>query len=198
MATSPKTTPAKKSTKPAAVKKASAPKTQPVVEPFEAAIKTNTETATKIVKTSTNVAKQNVEKAADASKEQIATAAKVSADTFKGYEDMIALSKENVEAMVQSNGIFSKGVQEINEKILKLVQSNMAQTVDYTQKIISCTSIEAVVALQQEIATVQYSKTVEESKLLSEMTVKLAEKAAKPISDRVNVTIETLSKPIAA
>lgn len=198
MATSPKTTPAKKSTKPAAAKKTPAPKTQPVVEPIEAAIKSNTETAKKIVKTSTDVAKQNVEKAADASKEQIATSAKVSADTFKGYEDMIALSKENIGAIVQSNSIYTKGFQEINETILKLVQSNVAQSVDYTHKIMSCTSIEAVVALQQEIATVQYTKTVEESKLLSEMTVKLAEKAAKPISERVNVTIETLSKPIAA
>ena len=169
----------------------------------------NIETVTKIVETGTEVAKSSVEKVAEASQEQIATAAKVSeqqtttaakvsAETFKGYEDIIALSKENIEAFVKSNAIYSKGVQEINETVLKLMQDNVAQTVDYSQKILSCTSVEDVVALQQEMATVQYTKTVEESKLLSEMTVALAEKASKPISERVNVTIETLSKPIAA
>lgn len=222
MTTPAKETPAKlsatkKSTKTAPVRKATAtkskpaaaPKTKAVVEPIDAAIEANTETVTKIVDTGTEVAKQSVEKAAEASQEQIATAAKVSqeqittaakvsADTFKGYEDFIALSKENIEAFVKSNAIYSKGVQEINETMLKLVQDNVAQSVDYTQKILGCTSIEDVFALQQEMATVQYSKTVEESKLLSEMTVALAEKASKPISDRVNVTIETLSKPIAA
>lgn len=189
--------------------KAPAADIKAVVEPINAAIKSNAETVTKIVEANTEVAKQSVEKTTEASQEQvatvakahqeqIATAAKVSADTFKGYEDIIAMSKDNIEAMVQSNDIYSKGIQQINETILKLVQDNVAQTVDYTQKIMTCTSIEDVVALQQEIASAQYNKTVEETKLLSEMTVKLAEKASKPISDRVNVTIETLTKPIAA
>jgi len=212
-----KTTVAKTDSKVAPAKKApvaktkpvAAPKTKPVAEPIEAAIEANTETVTKIVETGTEVAKQSVEKAAEASQEQIATAAKVSqeqittaakvsADTFKGYEDFIALSKENIEAFVQTNAIYSKGVQEINETVLMLVQGNVAQTVDYTQKILSCAAIDEVFSVQQEMATVQYSKTVEDSKLISEMTVALAEKASKPISERVNVTIETLTKPIAA
>lgn len=198
MTTPTKNTPTKKTTKPSAAKKAPAAKTKPIVEPIEAAIESNTETVTKIAETSSKVAKQSVEKSADVSQEQIATAAKLSAETFKGYEDIIAMSKENIEALMQSNGIYSKGVQEINEKILRLVQGNVSQTVDFTKKIMTCTSIENVVALHQEIASAQYSKTIEESRLLSEMTVKLAEKASKPISDRVNVTIETLTKPIAA
>ena len=208
---------ANKTTKAAPAKKApvaktkpiSAPKTKPVSEPIDAAIEANTETVTKIVETGTEVAKQSVEKAAEASREQVATAAKVSqeqittaakvsADTFKDYEDIIALSKENIEAFVQSNAIYSKGVQEINETLLKLVQDNFSQSVNFTQKIMVCTSAEEVIALQHEMASVQYTKTVEESKMLSEMTVALAEKASKPISERVNVTIETLTKPIAA
>ena len=199
MTTPAKATPAKKTTKPTATpKKATAAKAAPVVEPIEVAIETNTETVSKIVKSSSEVAKQSVEKAAGVNQEQIAVAAKVSADAFKGYEDIIAVSKENIEAFVQSNGIVSKGVQQINETILKLVQDNITQSVDLTQKIMTCTSIEDIVALQQEAASANYTKTVQESRLLSEMTVQLAEKASKPISDRVNVTIETLTKPIAA
>ena len=213
MTTQTKATPAKKITKTASEKpiakesvatkptvetKAPTPKAQPVVEPTKSLIDTNAKTATKSVEASAKVAKKSVKKTTDASKEQIASSAKVGAETFKSYEDMIALSKENIEAIVQSNGIYSKGFQQINETFLKLVQDNVAQTVDYTKKIMTCTSIEDAVALQQELATAQYSKAVEESQLLSDMTVKLAEKASKPISDRVNVTIETLTKPIAA
>lgn len=193
MTTTAKTTPAKKTTK-----KTPTPSKPSVSKTAEATVEVNTETAAKVVETTAEVAKQGVDKAAASSKEQLETVAKVSAETFKGYEDMVSLSKDNIEAFVKSNEIVAKGVQEINETILQLVQNNVSQGVDYTQKIMSCTSVEEVIALQQEIAVANYSKSVEESRLLSDMTIKLAETASKPISDRVNVTIETLSKPIAA
>lgn len=179
-------------------KKTTAPAKPSVSKSAEATVEVNTETATKVVETTAEATKQNVDKAAASSKEQLENVAKVSAETFKGYEDMVSLSKDNIDAFVKSNEIVAKGVQQINETILQLVQNNVSQTVDYTQKIMTCTTIDEVIALQQEIAVANYSKSVEETRMLSDMTIKLAESASKPISDRVNVTIETLSKPIAA
>lgn len=193
MATTTKTSATKKP-----AKKASPAAKPAVAKSAEAVVESNTETVSKVVETSAEVTKQSVEKAAEVTQEQYQVAAKITADTYKGYEDIVAMSKDNIDAFVKSNEIVSKGVQEINETILKLVQTNVTQTVDYTQKIMACTSVEEIIALQQEIASTNYTKTLEESRLLSEMTIKLAEKASKPISDRVNVTIETLTKPIAA
>lgn len=179
----------------------SAPKPAPVtktVEPVEAAVNTGRETVETFVKTNTEVAKKGVEKAVAMSEEQFAVVAKAGADAAKNYEDMVMFSKSNIEAIVKSNEILSSGVTEINTSIYKLAQTNIEQTVALAQKIMTCTTIAEVVELQSDAAKSQYSKAVEESRKLSEQTIKLAEKASKPIAERVAITVETLSKPLAA
>lgn len=187
---------AKKTTTPkAAPKQASAPMT---AVPVEAAVKAGQETVETIVKTNTQVAQKGVEKAVAMTEEQFAVAAKAGADAYKGYEDMVAFSKSNIEAMVQSNEIFSVGVKEINSTIYKLAQSNIEQTVALAQKMMSCTSLAEVVELQSDLAKTQYETAVEETRKLSDQTIKLAEKASKPLAERLTVAVETLSKPLAA
>ncbi len=151
-----------------------------------------------IVKTNTEVAKKGVEKAVAMGEEQFAAAAKVSADAYKGYEDMLAFSKSNIEAFVKTNEILSLGVKEINSSIYQLAQSSVEETVSLTQKMMGCTSFAEVVELQSDLAKTQYEKAVSESRKLSDQTIKLAEKASKPIAERITVAVETLSKPLAA
>ena len=164
----------------ATAKKTTSTKTEPkaaTVEPVEAAVKAGQETVETIVKTNTAVAKKGVEKAVAMSEEQFAAAAKAGADAYKGYEDMIAFSKSNIEAIVESNEIFTVGVKEINSSIFKLAQSNMEETVALAQKMMTCTSIAEVVELQSDVAKAQYEKAVAESRKLSDQSLKLAEKA---------------------
>ncbi|MEQ8321388.1 MAG: phasin family protein [Rhodospirillales bacterium] len=185
----------------ATAKKTTTTKTAPkaaTVEPVEAAVKAGQETVETIVKTNTAVAQKGVEKAVAMSEEQFAAAAKASADAYKGYEDMIAFSKSNIEAIVESNEILTVGVKEINSSIFKLAQSNMEETVALAQKMMGCTSIAEVVELQSDVAKAQYEKAVAESRKLSDQSLKLAEKASKPIAERLTIAVETLSKPIAA
>ena len=185
----------KKSTVKAAPKAATVSKT---IEPVQATVKASQETVETFVKTNTEVAKKGVEKAVAMSEEQFAAVAKAGADAVKNYEDMVSLSKSNIEAFVKSNEILSSGVNEINSSIYKLAQTNIEQTVALAQKIMTCTSIAEVVELQSDAAKSQYSKAVEESRKLSDQTIKLAEKASKPIAERLAITVETLSKPLAA
>lgn len=194
MAATKKTTKTTKTTKSAA-KPAPAAKT---VEPVEAAVKVGQEAVETLVKTNTEVAKKGVEKAVAMSEEQFAAAAKAGADAYKGYEDFVAFQKSNVDAMIKSNEILSSGVKEINTSVYKLAQTNFEQTVALAQKIMTCKSVVEIVELQSDLAQTQYTKTVAESRKLSEQTIKLAEEASKPIADRVTVAVETLSKPLAA
>jgi len=179
-------------------KKTTTTKTAPATEPVENAVKTGQDTVETIVKTNTEVAKKGVEKAVAMSEEQFAAAAKAGADAYKGYEDMIAFSKSNIEAIVKSNEILSTGMKDINTAIYKLAQSNVEETVALAQKIMTCTSVTEVYELQTGAAKSSYEKTLAESRKLSDQTVKLAEKASKPIADQVKIAVETLSKPLAA
>jgi len=178
-----------------------APKSAPAaatIEPVEAAVKAGQETVETIVKTNTEVAKKGVEKAVAMSEEQFAVAAKASAEAYKGYEDIVAFSKCNIEAIVKSNEILSSGVKEINSTIYKLAQSNVEETVALAQKMMGCSSLAEVVELQSDLAKTQYEKAVAESRKLSDQTIKLAEQASKPLAERITVAVETLSKPLAA
>ncbi len=168
------------------------------IEPVEAAVKASKETVETFVKTNTAVAKKGVEKAVAMSEEQYAVVAKASADAVKGYEDMVAFSKSNIDAIVKSNEILSSGVKEINSSIYSLAKSNLEQSVALAQKIMTCTTIAEIVELQSDVAKNQYTKAVEESRKLSDQTIKLAEQASKPIAERMTVAVETMSKPIAA
>lgn len=191
MAAKKKTT---KTTTPAA-KPAPAAKT---VEPVEAAVKVGQEAVETMVKTNTEVAKKGVEKVVAISEEQFAAATKAGADAYKGYEDFVEFSKSNVDAFVKSNEILSSGVTAINTSVYQLAQTNFEQSIALAQKIMSCKSLAEIVELQSDLAKEQYTKTVAESRKLSEQTIKLAEQASKPIADRVTVAVETLSKPLAA
>ena len=178
--------------------------TQPTVaasvtpKTVEAAMKNGKDAVDTAVKSSTEAAKKGVEKASAISQEQLSAVAKANSDTFKGYGDMIAFQKSNIDAFVKSNEIMTKGVRELNESFFAMIQANVEQTISTTQKIMGCASIAEAVELQTDVIKTQYKKTVDESRKLSTLSAKVAEQASKPLAERVTVAVETLAKPIAA
>ncbi len=176
-------------------KKPAAPK---ATESVEAAVAAGQETVETVVKASTEAAQKSVEKAVSIGQEQVAAAVKASTDAFKGYEDIIVYGKDNVDAVVQANTILVKGVQDINKVVMKLFQDGMEEQMALTKKFMGCKTVTDLVEVQNSVAKNGYSKALDESRKLSDMTVKLAEEAAAPITKRVNVTVEKFSKPIAA
>lgn len=178
--------------------KTAKPATKETVAPVEAAVKVSQEAVEKIVKTNTEVAKKGVEKAVEMGEEQFAAAAKASADAYKGYEDVVAFSKSNIDAFVKSNEILSNGVKDLNTTIMQLAQANLDETVAIAQKLMGCKSVNEIVEIQSTVVKSQYEKAITESRKISEQTVKLAENASKPLAERVTVAVDTLSKPLAA
>lgn len=181
--------------KPAA---SAAKKVAPTIAPVEAAVQASHDAVENVVKASTQVASKGVEKVVAMGQEQMAAAVKAGSDAFKGYEDIVAYQKANVDAFVKSNEILVKGVQEINAVVFALAKESLDDSVALTQKLLGCKSIADVVAIQNDIAKKHYVKAVDESRKLSNISVKVAEQASKPITDRVTDTVEKLSKPIAA
>ncbi len=174
-------------------------------ETVEAAINAGKEAAKTIentidtaVKNGAKAASESLEKAVAASKEQADAAAKASADVFKGYEDVIAYNRRNVEALMEVSTIWLKGVQDINKEASALANASFEQGVSATQQILDCKTVEEVIALQSDLAKANYDKAVAESRKISEMSIKLAEKTAAPIAVRVNETVANFSKPLAA
>ncbi|HEC91044.1 MAG TPA: phasin family protein [Alphaproteobacteria bacterium] len=144
-----------------------------------------------------NVKKKPVNFAAQAA-EQVEAAVNAGAEMFKGYEDVAGFGKENINAVMATGALLSKGIQDMNKAWFALAQDAMEQNVAATKRILGSKSVVEVVEIQSDLARAGYDKAMIESRRLSDMSIKLAEEASAPIVGRVNTAMEAFTKPFAA
>ena len=185
-------------TKKSPAAKSPAAKAPEAIEPVEAAVVATQETVDQVVKASTEAATKSVEKAVEATQEQVAAAAKAGSDVFKAYEDVVTYGKDNFDAVLQANTLFTKGLESLNKEMYAIVQTAFEDNASATKKILACTTVQDVVALQNDLVQDNYSKAMDQSKKITDLSVKVTEESTAPISKRVNVTVEKFAKPLAA
>ena len=166
-------------------------------EGVEKAFAAGQETLETVFKVGAEAASEGVEKAISMSQEHVA-AISAGADAFKGYEDVVSYGKDNVDAVMKSNAIFVKGVQDINKALFGLVQASLEESVTATQKIFGCKTAKEAMDTQAALARAGYAKAVQDSRKITDLSVKVAEEASQPITKQVNATVEKFTKPIAA
>ncbi len=176
------------------VKKKAANPTMQAAEQVEAAVAVGKETVEAAVKAGT----MNYEKAVAATREQVEAAVNAGAEMFKGYEDVAGFGKENIDAIMATSAVFSKGLQDMNKAWFAIAQEALEQNVAATKKVLGSKSVVEVVEIQSDLAKANYDKAMTESRKLSDMSIKLAEEASAPIAGRVNTAMEAFTKPFAA
>ena len=145
-----------------------------------------------------NDATKSVEKAIEVSQEQVDAAVKASDDAFKAYEDVVSYSKDNFDALLNANTVFTKGLQALNQEITSIFQSNLEVNTAAGKKLLTCNTVQDVVALQNDLIKSSYASAIDQSKKITDMSVKVTDDTTAPLSKRVNVTVETFSKSLAA
>ena len=173
-------------------------KTTEATETVKVAVNAGKEAVETVVRAGADAATKSYEKAVAASKEQVEAAAKVGADAFKGYEDVIAYNQNNMEALMKVSAIWFKGVQDINKEVTTLANTSLEQGINASKQILGCKTVEEVIAVHSDLAKTNYDKVVTESRKLNDMGIKLAENTTAPIAVRVNETVATFAKPLAA
>ncbi len=116
---------------------------------------------------------------------------------FKGYEELAAFSKANMEAFVQANTILVKGFEEFSKEIMALTKASMETATTTAKAVFAAKTIKDVVALQSDFTKTSFDKFVANSSKLSELGVKVASDAIAPVTARVNVAVEKVLKPAA-
>jgi phasin family protein len=153
------------------------------------------DTVETVVKAGTAAAKASYEQAVQLTKDQVE---KASHNFFKGYGELAALGKENLEAFVQSSQIVAKGAETFGKEWMGFAQAAVEQNVAAVQNLVAAKTLKELVDLQNDWAKKVFDTAVAESAKLSEMGVKTANDAFEPIKTRVNVTVEKLFKQSAA
>ncbi|PWC32657.1 phasin family protein [Azospirillum sp. TSO35-2] len=152
--------------------------------------------ATKSIEDAVSTAKQNLEGLVKAQQEQVE---KASAQILKSYDELSVLTKGNVDAVVKSGTIVAKGAEEAGKQVAAFTQSSLEKSVSTGKALLAVKTIQELIELQSAFAKASFDALVSESSKLQELSVKIANEALAPISERVTLTVDTLSKkPLAA
>ena len=115
--------------------------------------------------------------------------------TFKGYEEIAAFGKANIDAMIQANTVFSKGLEAISKEFIALTQSHMESTAAAAKAIFAAKTLKDVVELNAEFHKANFDKLVANSTKLGELGTKVATDTFAPLSARVTSVVEKAAKP---
>jgi len=163
-----------------------------VVEETLAATRTTVETA---VKAGQDVLQKNLEQAFAMTTDQFE---KAGGTMFKGFDDVAAFGKDNIDAVVTAGNIATKGWQDLGAAWFAFAKGTADNGVANMQALMAVKTPQELVNIQSSFAKSTFDSMVTESSKLSEMGVKVTNDALAPINARVNATVEKLSKPLAA
>jgi phasin family protein len=112
-----------------------------------------------------------------------------------GYEELTAFGKANMEALVEANSIFVKGIEAISSEFFSLTRTSMEQAAASTKAMFAAKTLKDVVALNADFTKSQYERLLANSTRFGELTVKLATESSAPIPARAHRLVETVARP---
>ena len=161
----------------------------------ETTIETVRDTVADTVKAGQAAAEKNLAQGLTLAKEQFE---KASQAATKGFDDFVSLAKGNVDAVFASATVVAQGTEQSTRAWFALQHNAVEQAAEAARSLFAAKTLREVVDLQSTYSKSAFDGFVAESSKLSELGLKVTNDAVAPIAARVNVAVETLSKPIAA
>ena len=115
-------------------------------------------------------------------------------NTFTNVDEVQAISKANVEALVKSSQIVAKGVEDLSKAIFSYAQASVQQSVDLGQAYAGVKTLKDLTDLQNKTTQKSIESMVAEGTKLSEISVKVANDAFEPINARISELVRKVSK----
>lgn len=121
------------------------------------------------------------------------------ADTmFKATEEVAAFSRGNAEALAKSVQVYVAGVQDLSRQTMSMVQGLTDQTLESAKALSGARSLKEATEIQAGLARTAFERTVGDATKLQETALKVAEQSFAPLSARMTLAVEKMSRPIAA
>jgi len=164
-------------------------------ETLEAAAAAQQKQIESAVKAGAEAFTQGYEKAYTTAKTQMD---KFSEMAFKNYDELADFNKDTIEAVVESSNIVAKGVENFGQEIAAYAQTTTEKNIEAAKKMFAAKNVQDAMDLQAAWAKTVMDSFFAESAKLQDMSMKLGNAAAKPLSKQVNVAVEKFAKPISA
>ena len=111
-------------------------------------------------------------------------------------EELAQRSSQNIEALSQASNILVKGAQEFLREWFELVQERMKKNMDAMNRLASCHSLQDFVTVQSDIARDRLGHTVESSRRLAEVSLRVADEAARIIQSQAGRNAGEMEKSL--
>ena len=115
---------------------------------------------------------------------------------MKTAEQMVSFSQGNMEAMIKATQIYASGVQEISKQLASSSKASLENSVAFTKTLMGVKSVKEAVDLQSGFAKSSLESAVSETNRIADASVKLAEHAMAPLTERMSKAVETFGKTV--
>jgi phasin family protein len=94
-------------------------------------------------------------------------------------EELALRSSQNIEVVTQASTILMKGAQEISHQWFQLMQERLSKNLNAMSRLASCRSLQDLVTVQSDVARDRLGHTVESSRRLAEVSVRVTDEAGR-------------------
>jgi phasin family protein len=116
---------------------------------------------------------------------------------FKGFDDFTSFGQANIDALIQTNTVFAKGVEEFSKEIASLARASMETGAAAAKATFAAKTVTDVVAVQTDFAHASLQKLLANWARFGELGVKLATETASPLAARANAMAALVGQPAA-
>jgi phasin family protein len=120
---------------------------------------------------------------------------KATENMMKVAEEAAEFGRGNVEAFTKATQIYVAGMQDLGKQTFALVQGLTDHAIEGAKALSSVKSLQEAAQIQSTYARTALEKSVAESAKLGESALKLTEQAFAPITARVTLAAEKLTRP---
>ncbi|HMB75213.1 MAG TPA: phasin family protein [Kiloniellaceae bacterium] len=117
---------------------------------------------------------------------------------LKSYQDLIAVSKANLDAMIEANTTAYNGVKQMSDEILTFAKARHEANLSVSKALSAAKTVKEAMQLQQAHVQASMESAISKSGELSESAVSLANQVIEPLQARGKDTMEKIFAPKAA
>lgn len=112
--------------------------------------------------------------------------------------EMNTMMRDTVNAALESISIMTKGCSELCNSLSSLMQKQMEQNIKTSQTIMTTTNVNDLVSTQNTMMKTQIETMMSDMNNISQISSRIAQQAAEPVTKIMNASMSKMSKMKAA
>ncbi len=117
---------------------------------------------------------------------------------LSGYEELAALSREHLDAMLKANAALSEGFEALAKEYMGYTQAALTAAGEAAKSLLQAKTLDQVFEINAGLAKTGVDTLLDRSAKLSQWSLALAKEAAMPLEHCFETTLAKLTKQLAA